>query len=77
MSLQLQKAECLLRMTEVVLSESFARANHLLPGKKSGGNLRRKKKVLNVVGIALSSEFVYIFRSSSPYPIQNTSGFYG
>jgi len=53
---------------EVVLSESFARANHLLPGKKLAAILEGKRKFLNVVGIALSSEFVYIFRSSSPLP---------
>jgi putative ABC transport system permease protein len=53
---------------EVVLSESFARANRLSPGKKIAVILEGKQKFLNIVGLALSSEFVYIFRSSSPLP---------
>ena len=58
---------------EVVLSLSFAKANNLLPGKKIGVILQGKKKFLHVVGIALSSEFVYVFSNSSrPKTFWNT-----
>jgi len=53
---------------EVVLSLSFAKANNLLPGKKIGVILQGKKKFLHVVGIALSSEFVYVFSNASILP---------
>ncbi len=53
---------------EVVLSLSFAKANNLLPGKKIGVILQGKKKFLHVVGIALSSEFVYVFSNVSILP---------
>lgn len=53
---------------EVVLSEAFAAANGLIPGKKIAVILEGKRKFLNVVGIALSSEFVYVFSASSPLP---------
>ena len=53
---------------EVVLSEDFAAANGLIPGKKIAVILEGKRKFLNIVGIALSSEFVYVFSAASPLP---------
>lgn len=53
---------------EVVLSEAFANANKLNSGKKIAVILQGKRKLLTVVGTALSSEFVYVFSPASPLP---------
>jgi putative ABC transport system permease protein len=47
------------RPDEVVLSEPFAEAHHLRPGDRIRVLMNGKKRRLDVVGIALSPEFVY------------------
>ncbi|XDD50691.1 ABC transporter permease [Leptospira sp. WS92.C1] len=54
--------------TEVLLSEAFALSNQLVPGNQIVGILEGEKKVLTITGIALSPEYVYIFRGSNPLP---------
>lgn len=56
------------RSDEVVLSESFARANQLQPGDRLVAILNGRKKALRVAGIALSAEYVYVFRPGSFLP---------
>ncbi|TGK01325.1 ABC transporter permease [Leptospira langatensis] len=53
---------------ETVVSEAFASANHLEPGSRISAVLEGKKKLLTVTGVALSPEFVYIFRPGSFLP---------
>ncbi|RHX85316.1 ABC transporter permease [Leptospira stimsonii] len=53
---------------EVLLSEAFAIANKLSPGNRIVGILQGEKKILTVSGIALSPEYVYIFRGTNPLP---------
>ncbi|WP_241548013.1 ABC transporter permease [Leptospira stimsonii] len=53
---------------EVLLSEAFAIANKLSPGNRIVGILQGEKKILTVTGIALSPEYVYIFRGTNPLP---------
>lgn len=47
------------RPDEVVLSEPFAEAHGLQPGDRLGAVMNGNKRTLEVVGIALSPEFVY------------------
>ncbi|TGM03167.1 ABC transporter permease [Leptospira barantonii] len=54
--------------SEVLLSEAFAISNKLVPGNKIVGILEGEKRILTVVGIALSPEYVYIFRGTNPLP---------
>ena len=44
---------------EVIVSESFARAHALAPGARIGVSLGGRKRALEVVGVALSPEFIY------------------
>ncbi len=44
---------------EVVASETFARANSLAPGSRIGAVLNGRWKMLRIVGLALSPEYVY------------------
>ncbi len=53
---------------EVMLSESFAQANRLVPGSRLVAVLNGRRQVLKVSGTALSPEFVYIFRPGSIMP---------
>jgi putative ABC transport system permease protein len=44
---------------EVVVGEPFARANHLQPGSTLYANLKGQRRRLDVVGIALSPEYIF------------------
>ena len=55
-------------MNEVMLSESFALANKLVPGSRVVAVLNGRRQVLRVSGTALSPEFIYIFRPGSFMP---------
>lgn len=44
---------------EIVVSQTFARANSLEPGSRLGAVLNGRWKVLRVVGLALSPEYIY------------------
>ncbi|TGN02854.1 ABC transporter permease [Leptospira dzoumogneensis] len=53
---------------ETVISEAFSLANRLEPGAKLTAVLEGKKKVLTISGIALSPEYVYVFRPGGFLP---------
>lgn len=53
---------------ETVISEAFSLANQLEPGSKLTAVLDGKKKILTVSGIALSPEYVYVFRPGGFLP---------
>lgn len=55
-------------LNEVMLSESFALANKLVPGSRLVAVLNGRRQVLRVSGTALSPEFIYIFRPGSFMP---------
>lgn len=57
-----------IQKNEIVISESFAIANNFHPNSKIMAILEGKKRTLTVVGIALSPEFVYVFRPGSFLP---------
>lgn len=46
-------------VTEVTVNESFARANDFRPGSRFHALMNGRKRLLTVVGIALSPEFIY------------------
>lgn len=56
------------RRDEVIISEAFANANHLEPGSSFGAILNGRWARLQVVGIALSPEFVYEVRGADLFP---------
>lgn len=47
------------RPDEVVVNESFAEAHAMQPGASLAANIEGRRRLLSVVGIALSPEFVY------------------
>ncbi|MFB5651248.1 ABC transporter permease [Leptospira wolffii] len=53
---------------EIIVSESFASANQFHTGSKIIAILEGRKRILTVTGIALSPEFVYVFRPGSFLP---------
>lgn len=53
---------------QVLVSEAFARANHLDVGDKLGALLHGRWKELAIVGVALSPEFVYEVGSGMLFP---------
>jgi len=59
---------------EVIVSESFASANHLRPGDSIGAVLNGRWRRLSVVGIGLSPEYVYEIRAGSVFPDKQRFG---
>jgi putative ABC transport system permease protein len=53
---------------EVLVSESFAGAHRLLPGRTITCILNGRRRTLRVAGIALSPEFVYAIRPGTLFP---------
>ena len=53
---------------EVVVSESFAEANHLQPGDSVAAVINGHREVLRIVGIGLSPEFVFEARVGETLP---------
>jgi len=53
---------------EVVVSEAFAEANHLQPGQSIAAVINGHRENLNIVGIALSPEFVFEARAGETLP---------
>lgn len=50
-------------LNEVVLSETFAKANHLDVGDNIGVTIDGRKHTLRIVGFGLSPEYVYVIRN--------------
>lgn len=57
-----------MRPDEVIASESFATANSLRPGDSVAGVVNGRWRRLEIVGIAISPEFVYEIRSVDIFP---------
>jgi putative ABC transport system permease protein len=53
---------------EVLVSEAFAKANHLQPGSSLGAVINGRWQSLRIVGIALSPEYVYEIRGGDIFP---------
>ena len=60
------------RSDEVVVSEMFAEANGMVPGDKVSAVINGKLQQLNIVGIALSPEFVIQIKGGSMLPDKKT-----
>jgi putative ABC transport system permease protein len=53
---------------EVIMSETFARANHLVAGSRIGAILNGRWRQLTVVGLALSPEYIYEVSPAMVFP---------
>jgi len=62
------------RAAEVVISESFAKAHELTPGSQFSAILNGRKRLLDVVGIALSPEFIYAIGPGDIMPDERRYG---
>ena len=56
------------RPDEVVVSEAFANAQHLVPGDRIGALINGRRRELQVVGLGLSPEYVYIIPPGEMIP---------
>lgn len=57
-----------LRHNEVLVSEGFALANNIKPGESIGAIVNGKYKDFNIVGTALSPEYIFAMRGTTPVP---------
>lgn len=53
---------------EVVLSDTFADAHHLQPGDELAAIINGKRKLLTIVGVAVSPEYVYQIAPGAMFP---------
>jgi putative ABC transport system permease protein len=53
---------------EVLASEPFARAHHLVPGSTLGAVVNGRRRELRIVGLALSPEYIYSIRPGELFP---------
>ncbi len=56
------------RRDEVLVSEAFADANHLVPGDTLGAVLHGRWQQLRIVGVALSPEYIYEIQGAALFP---------
>lgn len=64
------------RDTEVICCEGFAEAHHFHPGDRVTAIINGRKKQLEIVGIALSPEYVYTIRLGSLVPDDKRFGIF-
>jgi len=62
------------RPDEVLVSDGFAEANNLEPGSKVAAVINGKRRQLEIVGVALSPEYVYIIRPGEIIPDEKRYG---
>ncbi len=62
------------RRDEVLVSGAFATANNLKPGSKISAVINGRWQSLQIVGVALSPEYVYEIRSGEMFPDNRRSG---
>jgi putative ABC transport system permease protein len=62
------------RDNEVVISDAFAAAHNFQPGDRLSATIRGKRKRLEIVGIALSPEFIYQLQPGAIIPDFRTYG---
>ncbi len=53
---------------EVLVAENFARAHHLAPGDSLAAILNGRRRELQIVGLAMSPEYVYTIRPGEIFP---------
>lgn len=64
------------RPDEVLVSDGFAKANGLGPGSKVAAVINGKRRELEIVGVALSPEYVYIIRPGEIIPDEKRYGLF-
>jgi putative ABC transport system permease protein len=62
------------RRDEVIISGAFATANKLTPGSTLSAVINGKWQKLQIVGVALSPEYVYEIKSGEMFPDNRRSG---
>jgi putative ABC transport system permease protein len=62
------------RRDEVLISEAFAKANHLALGDRLGAIINGRWQKLRIVGLAMSPEYVYEIRSGDLLPDNRSFG---
>jgi putative ABC transport system permease protein len=62
------------RRNEVIVSEKFAQARHLAPGKFIHLIMNGQRKKMFIIGIAISSEFIYLTPPGAMAPSPETYG---
>jgi putative ABC transport system permease protein len=61
---------------EVLVSEAFALARNLIPGDTVGAIINGRRRELNIVGVALSPEYVYSIRPGELIPDNKRFGIF-
>jgi putative ABC transport system permease protein len=64
------------RPDEVLVSDGFAKANGLGPGSTVAAVINGKRRELEIVGIALSPEYIYIIRPGEIIPDESRYGLF-
>lgn len=64
------------RPDEVLVSDGFAKANGIGPGSKVAAVINGKRRELEIVGVALSPEFVYVIRPGEMIPDEKRFGLF-
>ena len=64
------------RPDEVLVSDGFAKANGLGPGSRVAAVINGKRRQLEIVGVALSPEYVYIIRPGEIIPDEKRYGLF-
>lgn len=59
---------------EIVMSENLALAHSYRPGSRVGATINGRKRILTIVGIALSPEFIYVLGPGQLVPDDSTFG---
>lgn len=59
---------------EIVMSENLALAHGYQPGNQLGATINGRKRILTIVGIALSPEFIYVLGPGQLVPDDRTFG---
>lgn len=64
------------RPDEVLVSDGFAKANGLGPGSKVAAVINGTRRELEIVGVALSPEFIYVIRPGEMIPDEKRYGLF-
>lgn len=62
--------------SEVLISELFARANHLSAGERVTAIINGRRKSLEIVGIALSPEYIFAIKAGNAFPDNQRFGIF-
>ena len=61
---------------EVIISENFSEANGFKPGDKIAAIINGRYKIFNIVGTALSPEYIYAIRAATVIPDDRLFGIF-